>query len=63
MFRIAAKRFSITVSRSGLQQTNDSDVTQKTKNDMTIWSEGVDNEREMLLEMFIGGPREICYTL
>lgn len=25
-------------------------VTQKTKNDMTIWSEEVENEREILLE-------------
>lgn len=28
-------------------------VTQKTKNDMTIWSEEVENEREMLLEKVI----------
>ncbi|XP_049743131.1 cobalamin trafficking protein CblD isoform X2 [Elephas maximus indicus] len=29
-------------------------VTQKTKNDMTIWSEEVENEREMLLEKLAG---------
>lgn len=28
-------------------------VTQKTKNDMTVWSEEVENEREMLLEKVI----------
>ena len=28
-------------------------VTQKTKNDMTIWSEEVENEREILLEKVI----------
>ncbi|XP_016006608.1 cobalamin trafficking protein CblD isoform X2 [Rousettus aegyptiacus] len=38
-------------------------VTQKTKNDMTIWSEEVENEREMLLEKFINGAKEICYAL
>ncbi|XP_069081320.1 cobalamin trafficking protein CblD isoform X2 [Pleurodeles waltl] len=29
-------------------------VTQKTENDMTIWSEEVESEREMLLEKFFG---------
>ncbi|XP_036276454.1 cobalamin trafficking protein CblD isoform X2 [Pipistrellus kuhlii] len=29
-------------------------VTQKTKNDMTMWSEEVENEREILLEKFFG---------
>ncbi|KAM6174382.1 cobalamin trafficking protein CblD isoform 1-T1 [Erethizon dorsatum] len=38
-------------------------VTQKTKNDMTIWSEEVELEREMLLEKFINGAKEICYAL
>ncbi|XP_073490305.1 cobalamin trafficking protein CblD isoform X2 [Aquarana catesbeiana] len=38
-------------------------VTQKTMNDMTAWSEEVDNEREMLLEKFINGAKEICYAL
>lgn len=38
-------------------------VTQKTKNDMTVWSEEVENEREMLLEKFIIGAKEICYAL
>ncbi|XP_039613270.1 metabolism of cobalamin associated Db [Polypterus senegalus] len=38
-------------------------VTQKTKNDMTIWCEEVDKEREVLLEKFISGAREICYAL
>ncbi|XP_029461312.1 methylmalonic aciduria and homocystinuria type D protein, mitochondrial isoform X2 [Rhinatrema bivittatum] len=38
-------------------------VTQKTQNDMTVWSEDVENEREMLLEKFISGAKEICYAL
>uniref|UniRef100_A0A2K6FKN7 Metabolism of cobalamin associated D n=1 Tax=Propithecus coquereli TaxID=379532 RepID=A0A2K6FKN7_PROCO len=38
-------------------------VTQKTKNDMTVWSEEVETEREMLLEKFISGAKEICYAL
>lgn len=38
-------------------------VTQKTKNDMTMWSEEVENEREILLEKFINGAKEICYAL
>ncbi|XP_027445085.1 cobalamin trafficking protein CblD isoform X1 [Zalophus californianus] len=38
-------------------------ITQKTKNDMTLWSEEVENEREMLLEKFINGAKEICYAL
>uniref|UniRef100_A0ABI7XHI8 Metabolism of cobalamin associated D n=1 Tax=Felis catus TaxID=9685 RepID=A0ABI7XHI8_FELCA len=38
-------------------------ITQKTKNDMTVWSEEVENEREMLLEKFINGAKEICYAL
>ncbi|XP_038607402.1 cobalamin trafficking protein CblD [Tachyglossus aculeatus] len=38
-------------------------VTQKTKNDMTTWSEEVESEREMLLEKFINGAKEICYAL
>ncbi|XP_072542628.1 metabolism of cobalamin associated Db isoform X2 [Salminus brasiliensis] len=38
-------------------------VTQKTKNDMTAWSEEVDQEREELLEKFIAGAKEICLAL
>ncbi|XP_006003858.1 metabolism of cobalamin associated Db isoform X2 [Latimeria chalumnae] len=38
-------------------------VTQKTKNDMTVWSEEVEQERELLLEKFINGAKEICYAL
>lgn len=38
-------------------------VTQKTQNDMTVWSEEVETEREMLLEKFISGAKEICYAL
>ncbi|KAM8933990.1 cobalamin trafficking protein CblD [Pelodytes ibericus] len=38
-------------------------VTQKTANDMTIWSQEVDCEREALLEKFINGAKEICYAL
>ncbi|XP_053327044.1 cobalamin trafficking protein CblD [Spea bombifrons] len=38
-------------------------VTQKTENDMTTWSEEVETEREMLLEKFINGAKEICYAL
>uniref|UniRef100_A0A8C5KHX7 Methylmalonic aciduria and homocystinuria type D protein, mitochondrial n=3 Tax=Jaculus jaculus TaxID=51337 RepID=A0A8C5KHX7_JACJA len=38
-------------------------VTQKTENDMTIWSEEVETEREMLLEKFVHGAKEICYAL
>ncbi|XP_044294234.1 cobalamin trafficking protein CblD isoform X1 [Varanus komodoensis] len=38
-------------------------VTQKTLNDMTAWSEEVENEREGLIENFINGAKEICYAL
>uniref|UniRef100_A0A8B9V3R4 Metabolism of cobalamin associated D n=1 Tax=Anas zonorhyncha TaxID=75864 RepID=A0A8B9V3R4_9AVES len=38
-------------------------VTQKTKNDMTAWSQEVEDEREMLLENFINGAKEICYAI
>ncbi|XP_053133724.1 cobalamin trafficking protein CblD [Hemicordylus capensis] len=38
-------------------------VTQKTKHDMTAWSEEVENEREFLIENFINGAKEICYAL
>ncbi|KAL6069966.1 hypothetical protein STEG23_001475, partial [Scotinomys teguina] len=38
-------------------------VTQRTDNDMTVWSEEVELEREMLLEKFINGAKEICYAL
>ncbi|XP_075465529.1 cobalamin trafficking protein CblD [Ascaphus truei] len=38
-------------------------VTQKTLNDMTAWSEEVENERENLIEKFINGAKEVCYAL
>ncbi|XP_003225517.2 cobalamin trafficking protein CblD isoform X2 [Anolis carolinensis] len=38
-------------------------VTQKTANDMTAWNEEVENEREVLIENFINGAKEICYAL
>ncbi|KAG7280161.1 hypothetical protein CRUP_037745 [Coryphaenoides rupestris] len=38
-------------------------VTQKTLNDMTSWSEQVDEEREQMLDKFIAGAKEICYAL
>ncbi|KAL0963913.1 hypothetical protein UPYG_G00315280 [Umbra pygmaea] len=38
-------------------------VTQKTQNDMTAWSEEVDKERELMLDKFISGAKEICYAL
>ncbi|KAK3544024.1 hypothetical protein QTP70_035035 [Hemibagrus guttatus] len=38
-------------------------VTQRTENDMTAWSEEVDQEREQLLAKFIEGAKEICYAL
>ncbi|XP_018422277.1 PREDICTED: methylmalonic aciduria and homocystinuria type D protein, mitochondrial [Nanorana parkeri] len=38
-------------------------VTQKTVNDMTMWSEEVESEREVMLEKFINGAKEICYAL
>ncbi|KAM9124054.1 cobalamin trafficking protein CblD [Pangshura tecta] len=38
-------------------------ITQKTKNDMTVWSEEVEDERELVLENFINGAKEICYAL
>lgn len=38
-------------------------VTQKTEHDMTVWSEEVEVEREVLLEKFINGAKEICYAL
>ncbi|NXO77553.1 MMAD protein, partial [Sitta europaea] len=38
-------------------------VTQKTKNDMTVWSQEVEEEREQLLEKFINGAKEICYAI
>ncbi|XP_065148715.2 metabolism of cobalamin associated Db isoform X1 [Paramisgurnus dabryanus] len=38
-------------------------VTQKTQNDMTGWSEQVDQEREELLAKFIEGAKEICCAL
>ena len=38
-------------------------VTQKTKNNMTVQSEEVETEREVLLEKFINVAKEICCTL
>ena len=38
-------------------------TTQKTKNAMTVWSEEVENETEMLLEKFINDAKEICCAL
>ncbi|XP_050976017.1 LOW QUALITY PROTEIN: metabolism of cobalamin associated Db [Labeo rohita] len=38
-------------------------VTQKTQNDMTAWTEQVDQEREELLAKFIAGAKEICHAL
>ncbi|KAM3916380.1 cobalamin trafficking protein CblD [Leptodactylus fuscus] len=38
-------------------------VTQKTDNDMTMWSAEVETERELLMEKFINGAKEICYAL
>ncbi|XP_072114755.1 metabolism of cobalamin associated Db isoform X4 [Mobula birostris] len=38
-------------------------VTQRSLNDMTIWNEAVEEEREQLLEKFINGAKEICYAL
>ncbi|XP_056611143.1 metabolism of cobalamin associated Db [Triplophysa dalaica] len=38
-------------------------VTQRTQNDMTSWSEQVDQEREDLLAKFIEGAKEICCAL
>ncbi|GCC24279.1 hypothetical protein chiPu_0002679 [Chiloscyllium punctatum] len=38
-------------------------VTQRSVNDMTIWNEAVEEEREQLLEKFINGAKEICYAL
>ncbi|XP_053554270.1 cobalamin trafficking protein CblD isoform X2 [Bombina bombina] len=38
-------------------------VTQRSVNDMTAWSPEVEGEREMLLEKFINGAKEICYAL
>ncbi|XP_026126739.1 methylmalonic aciduria and homocystinuria type D protein, mitochondrial-like isoform X1 [Carassius auratus] len=38
-------------------------VTQKTQNDMTAWTEQVDQEREELLDKFVAGAKEICHAL
>ncbi|XP_069472596.1 cobalamin trafficking protein CblD isoform X2 [Ambystoma mexicanum] len=38
-------------------------VTQRTKHDMTMWSEEVECERDGMLEKFINGAKEICYAL
>ncbi|KAM9487434.1 metabolism of cobalamin associated Db [Clarias gariepinus] len=38
-------------------------VTQRTENDMTAWSDKVDQEREQLLATFIEGAKDICHAL
>ncbi|XP_028292206.1 metabolism of cobalamin associated Db [Gouania willdenowi] len=38
-------------------------VTQRSHNDMKSWSAEVDQERELLLDKFIDGAKEICYAL
>ncbi|KAJ8247113.1 hypothetical protein GJAV_G00258890 [Gymnothorax javanicus] len=38
-------------------------VTQKTQNDMTTWCEEVDKERELMLDRFVTGAKEICFAL
>ncbi|XP_029491247.1 cobalamin trafficking protein CblD [Oncorhynchus nerka] len=38
-------------------------VTQKTQNDMTAWCVEVDKERELMLDKFVAGAKEICYAL
>ncbi|NXV66362.1 MMAD protein, partial [Molothrus ater] len=38
-------------------------VTQKSQHDMSVWSQEVEDEREMLLENFINGAKEICYAI
>ncbi|XP_062354630.1 cobalamin trafficking protein CblD isoform X2 [Cinclus cinclus] len=38
-------------------------VTQKSRNDMSVWSQEVQDERELLLENFISGAKEICCAI
>ncbi|XP_041857192.1 metabolism of cobalamin associated Db [Melanotaenia boesemani] len=38
-------------------------VTQRTQNDMTMWSAEVEQEREQMLDKFVGGAAEICRAL
>ncbi|XP_035532589.1 metabolism of cobalamin associated Db [Morone saxatilis] len=38
-------------------------VTQKTQNDMMSWSADVEQEREKMLDKFVDGAKEICYSL
>ncbi|KAK2839374.1 hypothetical protein Q5P01_013114 [Channa striata] len=38
-------------------------VTQKTKNNMTSWCPEVEQERDQMLDKFVEGAKEICYTL
>ncbi|KAM7406814.1 hypothetical protein PAMA_002841 [Pampus argenteus] len=38
-------------------------VTQKTQNNMTAWCAEVDQERELMLDKFVDGAKEICYAL
>ncbi|NXB86472.1 MMAD protein, partial [Vidua chalybeata] len=38
-------------------------VTQRSRQDMSVWSHEVEQEREQLLENFINGAKEICYAI
>lgn len=38
-------------------------VTQKTQNDMMSWCADVEQEREQMLDKFVDGAKEICYSL
>lgn len=38
-------------------------VSQKTQNDMMSWCDDVEQEREQMLDKFVDGAKEICYSL
>ncbi|KAM7049267.1 cobalamin trafficking protein CblD isoform 1-T1 [Acridotheres tristis] len=38
-------------------------VTQRSRSDMSVWSREVEEEREMLVENFINGAKEICFAI